>query len=117
MNPNETIFLKIINREIPGDIVYEDERVIAFKDINPSAPIHVLIVPKKHIRTVNDLGADDADLIGQMFLVAKKLAADLGVAEKGYRLVMNCNDEGGQEVFHIHLHFLAGRRLGRSVSP
>ena len=108
---SQTIFDKIINREIPADIVYETEQVLAFRDINPQAPAHVLIVPKKPIATINDLSAADAELIGQMFLAAKQIASDLGVAESGYRTVMNCNRDGGQDVFHIHLHFLAGRQM------
>ena len=115
MNNNESLFLRIINREIPADIVYEDDAIIAFKDINPVAPIHLLLVPKVHIRTVNDIKADQAELVGQLFLVAAKIAADLGVAEDGYRLIMNCNAHGGQEVFHIHMHLLAGKKLGRKL--
>ena len=115
MNNNESLFLRIINREIPADIVYEDDAIIAFKDINPVAPIHLLLVPKVHIRTVNDIKADQAGLVGQLFLVAAKIAAELGVAEDGYRLIMNCNEHGGQEVFHIHMHLLAGKKLGRKL--
>ena len=115
MNNNESLFLRIINREIPADIVYEDDAIIAFKDINPVAPIHLLLVPKVHIRTVNDIKADQAELVGQLFLVAAKIAAELGVAEDGYRLIMNCNEHGGQEVFHIHMHLLAGKKLGRKL--
>jgi histidine triad (HIT) family protein len=107
-----TVFGKIIAGEIPADIVYDDEQVLAFRDINPQAPIHILIVPKKPIATINDLTPGDAELIGRLFLAAKQIAADLGVAESGYRTVMNCNRDGGQDVFHIHLHFLAGRALG-----
>ncbi|GIX22062.1 MAG: histidine triad nucleotide-binding protein [Gammaproteobacteria bacterium] len=108
---DKTIFAKIIDGEIPADKVYEDEQVLAFKDVNPQAPIHILIIPKKPIRTVNDLEEADAPLVGRLFLVAKQLAARLGVAENGYRLVMNCNADGGQSVYHIHLHLLAGRRF------
>ena len=115
MNNNESLFLRIINREIPADIVYEDDAIIAFKDINPVAPIHLLLVPKVHIRTVNDIKAEQAELVGQLFLVAAKIAAELGVAEDGYRLIMNCNEHGGQEVFHIHMHLLAGKKLGRKL--
>ena len=109
---SETVFSKIIDRKIPADIVYETDQVLAFKDINPQAPVHVLIVPKQPIATINDLDAADAELIGQLFLAAKQIAYDLGVAESGYRTVLNCNRDGGQDVFHIHLHLLAGRRLG-----
>ncbi|MFO1351019.1 MAG: histidine triad nucleotide-binding protein [Gammaproteobacteria bacterium] len=108
----DTIFAKIIARQIPADIVYEDDQVLAFKDIQPQAPIHILIVPKRAIATINDLQAEDAELVGRMFLAAKHIAADLGIAENGYRTVMNCNEAGGQLVFHLHLHLLAGRLMG-----
>ena len=106
-----TLFTKIINREIPAKIVFENDSVLAFQDINPQAPHHVLIVPKKEVPTINDLDRETAPLIGEMFLAAKELASRLGVAERGYRVVMNCNEDGGQTVFHLHLHFLAGRAL------
>jgi histidine triad (HIT) family protein len=107
----KTIFAKIIDGEIPADKVYEDDEVLAFRDVNPQAPIHVLIIPKKPIATVNDLEPADAALVGKLFLVAKQVAADEGVDDDGYRLVMNCNEGAGQSVFHIHLHLLAGRPL------
>ena len=106
---SENLFLKIIEREIPADIVYETEDVLAFRDINPQAPVHVLIIPKIHIRTVNDLMADQAELIGKLYLAAKEIARKEGLSEDGYRLVMNCNKAAGQMVFHIHLHLLGGR--------
>jgi histidine triad (HIT) family protein len=106
-----TLFTKIINREIPAKIVFETDSVIAFQDINPQAPHHVLIVPKKEIPTINDLDRESAPLIGELFLAAKELAVQFGVAESGYRVVMNCNQDGGQTVFHLHLHFLGGRAL------
>lgn len=106
---SEDLFVRIIRREIPADIVYEDDDVLAFRDINPQAPTHVLIIPKKHVRTVNDLKKDQAELVGMLFLAAKKIAAEEGVDESGYRLVMNCGEGAGQSVFHIHLHLLAGR--------
>lgn len=106
---SENLFLKIIKREIPADIVYETEDVLAFRDINPQAPVHVLIIPKVHIRTVNDLMTDQAELIGKLFLAAKEIAQKEGLSEDGYRLVMNCNEAAGQMVFHIHLHLLGGR--------
>lgn len=109
---SETIFSKIIRREIPADIVYETDRVLAFRDINPQAPIHILIVPKQPIATLNDLRDEDAELIGQLYLAARQIAADQGFAEAGYRTLINCNRDGGQDVFHIHLHLLAGRRMG-----
>ena len=108
----DTIFNKIIAGEIPADIVYDDDEVLAFRDINPQAPVHVLIVPKKAIPTLNDLTEADAGLVGKLYLAAKRIAADLGVAEKGYRTLINCNQDGGQDVFHLHLHLLAGRRMG-----
>ena len=110
-----TIFSKIINGKAPADIVYEDDRVTAFRDIKPAAPTHILIVPKKIIPTVNDLEEEDAVLVGHMALVAKKLAAEEGIAEQGYRLIINCNRDGGQVVFHLHLHLIGGRPLGPMV--
>jgi histidine triad (HIT) family protein len=107
-----TIFSKIIAGEIPADIVYQDDLVTAFRDINPQAPTHILIVPNKEIRTVNDLTEEDEQVAGRLLLVAKKLAAQEGIAEDGYRLMINCNQHGGQEVFHLHLHLLGGRPLG-----
>jgi len=108
----ETLFTKIINREIPADIVYEDELTLAFKDINPQAPFHVLIIPKKVIATINDIEKEDRELVGQLYLVAAKLAKQQGFSDSGYRVVMNCNEDGGQTVFHIHLHMLAGKEMG-----
>jgi len=107
----ETVFDKIMRREIPADIVYETEQVLGFKDINPQAPVHVLFIPKKRIPTVNDMQVEDAPLVGALFLAAADYARQIGVAEAGYRLVMNCNDHGQQTVPHIHLHFLAGRQM------
>ncbi|MGL6257880.1 purine nucleoside phosphoramidase [Vibrio sp. WXL103] len=109
---DETIFSKIIRKEIPSDIVYQDELVTAFRDITPRAPVHVLIVPNKLIPTVNDIEADDELVMGRLFTVAKKIAKDEGIAEDGFRLIMNCNSHGGQEVYHIHMHLLGGRPLG-----
>lgn len=108
----ETLFDKIIRREIPADIVFEDDQCLAFNDINPQAPVHVLIIPKKPIATINDIEENDEALVGHLFVVAKKLAAEKGFAEDGYRVVMNCNESAGQTVFHIHLHLLAGKRMG-----
>jgi histidine triad (HIT) family protein len=109
---SEDLFLKIIDREIPADIVYETDDVLAFRDINPQAPLHVLVIPKQHIRTINDLEDSQEKLVGQLFTAAKEIARREGVAEEGYRVVMNCNAGAGQTVFHIHLHLLAGRPLG-----
>lgn len=107
-----TIFKKIIDKEIPADIVYEDDDVLAFKDINPQAPVHVLIIPKKEIPTVDDVEADDAEMLGKLFIAAKQIAREQGIAEKGYRLMVNVRGDGGQEVFHVHMHLLGGRPLG-----
>jgi len=107
----DDLFLKIINRQIPAEIVYETEDILAFRDINPQAPYHVLIIPKEHIPTINDVAQDHAELIGRMFLVAAELAEQEGIAEDGYRVVMNCNKAGGQAVYHIHLHLLGGRQM------
>jgi len=112
----DSIFTKIIRREIPAAIQYEDDDIIAINDINPIAPIHILIIPKKCIPTANDIAEADAPLIGKLFLVAKRLAADKGVAEGGYRLVMNVGKDGGQTVFHLHLHLIAGKKLGHETT-
>ena len=108
----ETIFSKIIRREIPANIVYQDEQVTAFHDIRPAAPVHILLVPNKLIRTSNDVTPEDEQTLGHLFTVAAKLARELEIAEGGYRLIVNCNRDGGQEVFHLHMHLLGGRRLG-----
>jgi histidine triad (HIT) family protein len=105
------IFCRIANKEIPAKIIYEDDKVLAFHDINPQAPYHILVIPKKHISTLLELTEEDKDLIGHIYLVMNKLAQELGVAERGYRVVVNCNEEAGQTVFHVHFHFLAGREM------
>ena len=110
--PEETIFSKIIRREIPADILYQDDLVTAFRDINPQAPSHILIIPNKLIPTANDVTPQDEPALGRMLTVAAKIAKDEGIANDGYRLIMNCNAYGGQEVYHIHLHILGGRPLG-----
>lgn len=107
----DTLFSKIIRREIPADIVYEDDEVLAFRDINPQAPHHVLFIPKTPVPTLNDLTAENVALIGNLFLAAAKFAKKEGFAESGYRCVINCNEDGGQTVFHLHLHLLAGRQM------
>ena len=109
---SDTIFTKIIKREIPAEIIYEDELCLAFNDINPQAPVHFLIIPKRPIATINDLQEGDQQLVGQLYLVAKKIAEEQGFAQQGYRTVMNCNEDAGQTVFHIHLHVLAGQPMG-----
>ncbi len=106
------IFCKIANKEISSNIVYEDDKVIAFHDINPQAPFHILIVPKKHISTLLELKEEDKDLIGHIYLVINKIAKDLGFEDRGYRIVVNCKEEAGQTVFHLHFHVLAGRAMG-----
>ena len=108
---SDCIFCKIVNKELPAEIAYEDDKVLAFKDLSPQAPTHLLIIPKKHISTMNDIQEEDVALIGHIKLTAAKLAKNLGFAEAGYRVVMNCNEDGGQTVYHIHLHLLAGRSL------
>ncbi|UCH38776.1 MAG: histidine triad nucleotide-binding protein [Gammaproteobacteria bacterium] len=112
---SDSIFTRIIKRELPADIVYEDDDIIAFRDINPQAPTHVLIVPKVEIATVNDIKPEQAELIGNLVLVAQKIALDEGIAEDGFRLVVNCNRHGCQEVFHLHMHLVGGRQL-RGIS-
>lgn len=109
---SDCLFCRIADGRIPTSFEYEDDRVVAFKDINPQAPLHVLIVPKTHVATLNDLQAEHDMLIGGMLRVAASIAARHGYAERGYRTVFNCNAEAGQTVFHIHLHLLAGRGLG-----
>lgn len=108
----DTIFDKIISRDIPAEIIYEDDEVLAFNDINPQAPIHFLVIPKKSIATLNDLQKDDAQLVGKLYLAAAQIAQQQGFAQSGYRAVMNCNPDGGQTVYHIHLHVLAGKPMG-----
>jgi histidine triad (HIT) family protein len=103
------IFCKIASGEIPADVVYEDEHVVGFRDLNPQAPTHVLVVPRQHIATLNDLTEGDADVVARMYLAAKLVAAADGIAERGYRTVFNCNADAGQSVFHLHLHVLGGR--------
>lgn len=107
-----TIFSKIVLGESPAEILYQDELVTAFKDINPLAPVHILIIPNEEIATVNDLDDKDELIAGRMVLVAGKLAGQLGIAEDGYRLIINCNRHGGQHVYHLHLHLIGGRPLG-----
>lgn len=108
---SDCLFCKMIAGEITPDTVYEDAEVLAFRDINPQAPTHVLVIPKTHISTLNDLQLEHAALVGKLFLAAQKVAQADGIAERGYRTVMNCNREAGQSVFHIHLHVLGGRGM------
>lgn len=107
----DCLFCKIIKKEIPAQFIFEDDQVITVNDIAPQAPHHLLIVPKKHIATINDIHTDDNELIGHMMLTAKNLAKKLALADSGYRVIMNCNKNGGQAVYHIHLHLLGGRQM------
>jgi len=112
----ETIFSKIIRQEIPTPLLYQDDLVTAFRDISPQASSHILIIPNKLIPTINDVDLDDELTLGRMITVAKKLATEEGIDKQGYRLIMNCNEHGGQEVFHIHMHLVGGQPLGRMLS-
>ena len=107
-----TIFSKIIAKEIPSEIVYQDDQVTAFKDIHPAAPVHILIVPNIEIPTTNDVLPEHEQVLGHLFVVAKQIAQEQGIAESGYRLIVNCRDDGGQEVYHLHMHLVGGRNLG-----
>lgn len=112
----ETIFSKIIRREVPATIVYQDELVTAFKDISPRAPTHILIIPNAVIPTVNDVEPEHEAALGRLFTVARKLAKEAGIDEKGYRLIINCNEHGGQEVYHLHMHLVGGKALGAMLA-
>lgn len=111
MKQEPTIFDKIINKEIPAEIVFENDAILGFKDINPHAPVHVLFIPKIRINTINDIQDNQAKLIGKLYLAARDYAKEIGEDANGYRVVMNCNENGQQTVYHIHLHFLAGRQM------
>ena len=108
---NECLFCKMVSGVIPCDKVHENENVLAFRDIDPKAPTHILIIPKKHITTLNEINESDQDLLGELLLTAKKIAKDEGINTSGYRTVFNCNSDGGQTVFHIHMHLLGGRPM------
>lgn len=108
---SDCLFCKIRDGEIPADLVYQDDEVLAFNDVNPQAPTHLLIIPKKHLSTVNDVKQEDEVMMGKLFSAAKQIAAEKGLSEDGYRLVVNCNEGAGQTVFHIHMHLLAGRAM------
>ena len=108
---SDCLFCNIVDGGIPGDIVYDNDSVLAFNDISPQAPHHVLIIPKKHIPTLNDISNSDRDVVGELHLVAKQIAAERGISGSGYRTVFNCNTDAGQTVFHIHLHLLGGRKM------
>ena len=113
----ETVFSKVIRKEIPADIVYEDESVLAFHDIHPIAPVHVLIIPKKPIESIETLEDEDAGVVGRMFLVARDIARNLNISEKGYKLLIRVGRDGGQEIGHLHLHLLGGTRLSENIRP
>ena len=108
---NECLFCNMVRGAMPCDKVYENEYVLAFRDIDPKAPTHILIIPKKHIKTLNEINKNDQDLLGELLLTAKKIAKDEGIDTSGYRTVFNCNSDGGQTVFHIHMHLLGGRQM------
>jgi len=111
MAANDCLFCKIVDGDIPADIIYESDRVIGFRDVNPQAPTHVLIIPREHVSTINDMTEDHSQDFAALFLAAKIIAQSEGIADDGYRVVMNCNAGAGQSVFHVHLHLLGGRRL------
>lgn len=112
MSMNDCLFCKIVSGDINADIVHETEHTMAFRDINPQAPTHVLIIPRRHVETINDLDGSNVEDIGRLFLAAKEIATKEGLSESGYRVAMNCNADAGQTVFHLHLHLLGGRQLG-----
>ena len=111
----DCLFCKIVKGEIPSTKVYEDEFVYAFKDIHPEAPVHILVIPKKHIESINKIEKEDEELIGEIFTTIKKVAKDQGIAESGYRVVSNCGKDAGQTVMHLHFHILGGKTLGEKV--
>ncbi len=109
------IFCKIIKKEIPSEIVYEDDKVLAFKDINPVAPVHVLIIPKVHVKNVMEINDQNADILKDIHMAAKKIASKVGIGDKGFRLITNCGEEAGQTVFHLHYHLIGGKELGPKI--
>lgn len=112
---NDCIFCKIINKEIPSSIVYEDSELIAFRDINPVAPVHILVIPKKHISSLVDLKEEDELLIGKIYTVINKITVQEGISQKGFRVIVNCGEDGAQEVKHLHFHILGGKKLGTKI--
>ena len=112
---NDCIFCKIVNKEIPATIVYEDDEILAFRDINPVAPVHILVIPKKHISYLTELELDDEFLIGKIYTTINKIAKKEEIDEKGFRVIVNCGDDGGQEVKHLHFHILGGKKLGTKI--
>lgn len=111
------IFCKIVNKEVPAEILYEDDEIIAFNDVHPIAPVHILVIPKKHINSVNNLAMSDVNLMGTVILVAKKLAEDKGIASDGYKLLFRVGEHGGQEVPHVHVHLIGGAQLHEDIKP
>lgn len=111
----DCLFCKIVKGEIPSNKVYEDDEILAFHDINPATPIHILVIPKKHITTHNDLGKEDIELMGKIHMVINQIAEENGFKENGYRLIVNCGEDGGQEVKHLHFHILAGKKMGEKI--
>ena len=111
----DCIFCKIINKEIPSTIVYEDEEIIAFRDLNPVAPVHILVIPKKHIAKVTELSNEDEALIGKIYTVINKIAKDENIFDDGFRVIVNCGENGGQEVQHLHFHLIGGAKLGTKI--
>ena len=112
---NDCIFCKIINKEIPSTIVYEDDEILAFKDIHPVTPIHILVIPKKHITSLAELNKEDEAVVGKIYTVIKEIAKKEGILEKGFRVIVNCGEDGGQEVKHLHFHILGGEKLGIKI--
>lgn len=112
---SDCIFCKIANKEINSEFVYEDDEIIAFKDVNPQAPIHILVIPKKHIKSIIDLTDEDEMLVGKMYTAVRKIAKKLNIEESGFRLIVNCGKDAGQEVPHLHFHILAGKKLGTKI--
>lgn len=112
---DDCIFCKIINRDIPSDIVYEDEKVLAFKDINPQMPVHILVIPKKHIESIIDLKTEDESLVGKIFTAINSIAKDIGIDKTGFRVISNCGENAGQTVKHLHFHILAGEKMGEKI--
>lgn len=111
----DCLFCKIIKKEIPSDVVYEDEEVLAFKDIHPAAPVHILVIPKKHISSLVELQEQDIAVVGKIYQVINQIAKEQGFAQKGFRVIVNCGEDGGQEVGHLHFHVLAGKKLGAKI--
>jgi histidine triad (HIT) family protein len=112
MSEKDCLFCRIVDGNLAADVVYQNDAIVAFRDINAKAPTHILLIPRRHIATMNDLQNGDESLAGELFVTAAKIAADEGLADDGYRVVMNCNEAAGQSVFHIHLHLLGGRQMG-----